>query len=479
MKKLVIHFLFLMVSLPLFAQEKGTLSFFSGEVKVKEKGEIAWQPARLNMEIKTGDEIKTGPNSKAEIKIGNDLIKIDDNTHFVVAELAKKNLFEVALGKTWFRVKKIKGKEIEVRTHTAVIGVRGTIFSVEVSDGTTLVDVLKGIVEVLIKEKSFIVRGGERFKADTNKPPEEMFEQRKLTPEEEKEFGRGLSNLQREGDLRQEIREVKAEFAEERLLALEVKARDFSAGRSMRDVHGNLVRVEQHLYRPTNSSLRFLNINKRDTTKGDVTNFNYLKSEIQFNKELPEDIGKWPEWIANEIEKDENSSAIQPEWMETIISNGTPGDKDADRMRWKSEWDENKGSLGDLRFFIYHGGTKIETEYSKDWKDVDRPFESCESGYLEDEQIKIVNDLNGKEAGRLTVSSYLINNDGNKMTEEGLERMGIFEALKETGLECRIENTGEFTLLNKPIDIIFTADIIIAALKELAGTVTAATIEAK
>ena len=109
-----------MVSLPLFAQENGVLSFFSGEVKVK----VDWQPARLNMSIKAGDEIKTGPDSKAEIKIGKDLIKIDSQTHFVVTELAKKSLFEVALGKAWFRVKKIRGKEIEVKTPTAVVGVR-------------------------------------------------------------------------------------------------------------------------------------------------------------------------------------------------------------------------------------------------------------------------------------------------------------------------------------------------------------------
>ncbi|MBU0566441.1 FecR family protein, partial [bacterium] len=206
MKKLIISFLFLMVSLPLFAQENGALSFFSGEVKVKENGRD-WQPARLNMEIKTGDEIKTGADSKAEIKIGNDLIKIDGNTHFVVAELAKKSLFEVALGKAWFRVKKIRGNTIEVKTPTAVVGVRGTIFSIEVRDGITLLDVLKGMVEALIKEKSFIVRGGEGLRTDPAGPV-----RRKLTPDEKKVFRKKVASLTPEGqrsNLQSEIRSVR------------------------------------------------------------------------------------------------------------------------------------------------------------------------------------------------------------------------------------------------------------------------------
>lgn len=497
MKRLVIFsFLFLMTSLPLFAQGNGTLSFFSGEVKIKEKGEISWQPAKLNMSIKAGDEIKTGPDSKAEIRIGNDLIKIDGNTHFVVAELAKKNLFEVALGKAWFRVKKIRGKEIEVRTPTAVVGVRGTIFSVEVRDGITLLDVLKGMVEALIKENSFIVRGGEGLRADPAGPI-----RRKLTPDEKKVFRKNMASLTLEGqrsNLQMEVRSVRTEFARERIEALMVKARDFSAGRSMRDVHQNLVRVEQHLYRPTNSSLRFFNINKRETNIGDVTNFNYLKNEIVFNKELPEDISKWPEWIANEIEEDKevsttnfeqqdnlqpqettsvSSTDLHPELMETIISNGRPDDEGADQMRWYSQWDKSKEQLKEAEFSI--NGVKYYREWGND-------PDFVEPGYsdLQGENVKViydcgVTDAKGEEAGRLKLHSWLINNDGKVMTEERLEKMNFFEALKETGYEFRVESFGETPLLNKPIDIIFTADIIIAALRELAGAVTAATIEAE
>ena len=502
MKKLIISFLFLMVSLPLFAQENGALSFFSGEVKVKENGRD-WQPARLNMEIKTGDEIKTGADSKAEIKIGNDLIKIDGNTHFVVAELAKKSLFEVALGKAWFRVKKIRGNTIEVKTPTAVVGVRGTIFSIEVRDGITLLDVLKGMVEALIKEKSFIVRGGEGLRTDPAGPV-----RRKLTPDEKKVFRKKVASLTPEGqrsNLQSEIRSVRAEFAKERVQALQVKARDFSAGRSMRDRYQNLVRVEQHLYRPTNSSLRFFNINKRETTRGDVTNFNYLKNEIQFNKELPEDISKWPEWIANEIEEDKEvtttdvareanlepqdnlqsqettnvSSTIHPKSMETIISNGKPAE-DADRMRWLSKWNGSK--LGDPKFWIDKGEDGLGyVEYSNDWRTESEKDGDKELWSREVVQIRKLDNTSPIPDGELLISSALIDNNGNIMTKDRLKEMGIFEALEKTGFEYRVESdpNSRYRLLLNPIDIIFTADIIIAALKELAGAVTAATIEAK
>ncbi|MBU1613806.1 hypothetical protein KJ693_00690, partial [bacterium] len=214
---------------------------------------------------------------------------------------------------------------------------------------------------------------------------------------------------------------------------------------------------------------------------------------------------KWPEWIANEIEEDKEvtttdvareanlepqdnlqsqettnvSSTIHPKSMETIISNGKPAE-DADRMRWLSKWNGSK--LGDPKFWIDKGEDGLGyVEYSNDWRTESEKDGDKELWSREVVQIRKLDNTSPNPDGELLISSALIDNNGNIMTKDRLKEMGIFEALEKTGFEYRVESdpNSRYRLLLNPIDIVFTADIIIAALKELAGAVTAATIEAK
>lgn len=112
--------------------------------------------AKLNIGIFEGDPIPpgatiaTGPSTTAELKLtpNGSIIKLAKTTTFKVASLATtstdKNAFELAAGKV--RAIAAKGGNYEVKTQTAVCGVRGTDFAVVNEGGKSLLMVAKGLV---------------------------------------------------------------------------------------------------------------------------------------------------------------------------------------------------------------------------------------------------------------------------------------------------------------------------------------------
>lgn len=459
--------LFLLVANIVFAEWR--LSFLIGDVEIEREERLLL--SKLNMEIKSGDKITTKPNSYCEIKDGDDLIKIEENTEFVVSNIVEnKDWFKIVVGKIFARIKRLSGKDFQLYTPTAVMGLRGTVFSVEVRNGITKIAVFRGEIEAFVKEKRFVIKKDELFKVDVKQPEDKQIEKRRMGYKDKEEFKERFREVEEEekSQLKEEIRKIRQEIQDEKISILEVKRRDFSSGRTMRDRWGNITRVEQHLYLPDNYRIKFVNLNKRDSYQGDAPEFSYFSTEAKFNKELPDDVSKWHEWIAQEMDKDVKSD-LHPEWVETVLANGRPQD-DCDRMKWTSEWDSSKNELKEPHFFIDKGGdVEGYKEYSKDWRDTNYQFP--DSGYLEDEKIKIINDLNGNEAGKLKIRTWLINNDGRRLTESELKSMDLWKAVKETGFELRIENYENNLIINKPIDIIFTLDIVIAGIKELAGYV--------
>jgi len=84
---------------------------------------------------------------------------------------------------------------------------------------------------------------------------------------------------------------------------------DISAGRTLRDIHGNLVRVEQRLIRPSADQVQFVNLVKRDSyvykgffeyNGGGGARKDSMDASITFNKTLPENINEWPSFFSSE-----------------------------------------------------------------------------------------------------------------------------------------------------------------------------------
>ena len=102
--------------------------------------------------IPSGSTIVTGPSTTAELRIrpNGSILKIASNTTFTVAALATapkgKNAIALASGKV--RTVAAKGSNFEMRSQTAVCGVRGTDFSFGVEAGAkALLMVADGVVQ--------------------------------------------------------------------------------------------------------------------------------------------------------------------------------------------------------------------------------------------------------------------------------------------------------------------------------------------
>jgi len=135
------------------------VTLLEGKVEVIKKGMIKPQPLALGDYAAHGDRIGTKKGSRIELKLpDNSLIRFDELTTFeiVSVEFDKKTKqrdinVSMVLGKTWANVSKMFGQKgrFAVSTKTAVAGVRGTVYRVNVGeDNTVLVKVYWGEVGV-------------------------------------------------------------------------------------------------------------------------------------------------------------------------------------------------------------------------------------------------------------------------------------------------------------------------------------------
>ena len=163
MYKKIIPILLLISGGLLFAQEKpvGVLEYFDNarEISVQDSEGFEYKYVRFGMDLKPGDIITT-KNTHAEVRLSpnGSIIKIAANTRFSVDSLqgredASKNVFSLAAGKIRMVAARNIKSRYEVRTPTAVCGVRGTDFGLEVIEGVRdAAAVLSGEIEFISKE---------------------------------------------------------------------------------------------------------------------------------------------------------------------------------------------------------------------------------------------------------------------------------------------------------------------------------------
>lgn len=111
--------------------------------------------------LEQGNRFYTDRNSRLELKLPDDsYIRFNEQTTFELTSLGHENQekqtirVNMILGKTWANVSKLFGKprNFEITTKTAVMGVRGTVYRVNVlQDDTVIVKVYWG--EILVNSK--------------------------------------------------------------------------------------------------------------------------------------------------------------------------------------------------------------------------------------------------------------------------------------------------------------------------------------
>ncbi len=146
---------FLFFSQNLLAAEFGTFMVVKGSVKIESRGTTA--DAKVNSKVQAGDTIISGSESRAKIVMSDrNILNISPNTKMKIEKYTNSpgdknvnlNLLE---GKVRSKVEQKydnKNSKFEVRTATAVAGVRGTEFVTSYNAATKVTEVitLKGQV---------------------------------------------------------------------------------------------------------------------------------------------------------------------------------------------------------------------------------------------------------------------------------------------------------------------------------------------
>jgi hypothetical protein len=164
---------------------KGRIEEIKGKAEIKRVGAPRPVAAGKNMIVNPGDEIHTGPGSEVVVSLENMAINgIKGNTTYSLKSLemnpetkAVQVQVQLPKGKLWSEVGRLKTEDssFTIETPSAVTGVRGTVFRVEVAPETsaTNVSVISGEVgvnskgveapEVVIgKEEALSVKPGEQ-----------------------------------------------------------------------------------------------------------------------------------------------------------------------------------------------------------------------------------------------------------------------------------------------------------------------------
>jgi hypothetical protein len=309
------------ISIPILAAAGPiTLKNASGTVEIKPAADAVWSQARPGTAVPSGAEVRTGVDGRAELRFANKAsVWMKPSTKVALEQQgARRNRIVMMVGSLKIRVPHLGFRDkFEIRTPTAVASVRGTVFSASADEISQGFQTFFGQVDVKTDDgRSFKVPQGMGFDGKSSSLLSRMQEMAGL-----EDWAPGLSDDQRRRDLesfvknRQEIRD----FASDALarnneivqsLAAKVKEDDFAAGRTLTDVHGNLVRVEQRLDRPDAATIEVLNITMRTTYNfGGVHHFSYhgpsgsridaLIAKAEFNTALPDKINDFPSFFSS------------------------------------------------------------------------------------------------------------------------------------------------------------------------------------
>ena len=127
----------------------------SGSVSVS-AGDGSERPAGAGEGLHVGETIQTGPDSRVELAIKRgSVVRIMADSHFsvehsvAVGETGRETQTYLERGRLYAVVERTEAESsFDVRTPTAIAGVRGTSFRVSVGQDTTEVYVVRGSVEV-------------------------------------------------------------------------------------------------------------------------------------------------------------------------------------------------------------------------------------------------------------------------------------------------------------------------------------------
>ncbi|MFC1628276.1 FecR domain-containing protein, partial [Gemmatimonadota bacterium] len=132
------------------------VSFYLGEVGYKKSQSEEWTGLALQQSLFSGDTVKTGAESRLELKAGDEgfVIRIDENSEIELTPQSLENPGTKAKargGRVWSNVRSMAANRnnLTIETPTVLAAVRGTVFRIDVPDlNSTVLRVYEGEVEV-------------------------------------------------------------------------------------------------------------------------------------------------------------------------------------------------------------------------------------------------------------------------------------------------------------------------------------------
>ncbi|MDD5583504.1 MAG: FecR family protein [Candidatus Omnitrophica bacterium] len=149
-RKLILSCICLLFSFSAFAQTAKIIDV-KGDVSVKKGPAASWEKAATNTFLEALAEIKTGKDSKCTLIFDDqmkNILTVRENSQITLTEIKPVNI-SLPQGRVFALIDDIKKVEkFEIRTPTAVAGVRGTGESVEFNNGVSIIQCLQSVVNV-------------------------------------------------------------------------------------------------------------------------------------------------------------------------------------------------------------------------------------------------------------------------------------------------------------------------------------------
>jgi outer membrane protein OmpA-like peptidoglycan-associated protein len=146
----------LVIRNPLLVQETPVITYLSGEVYYADEQSEDWAEPEAGQKLKQGTILKTGIDGEMDIRLSSEtLLRLDNNSVMILEKSTLKNVnLTLTEGRLYGRFHKLfNSQDINVKTETAVAGIRGTDLVFESKEGESVVYALSGITEVYNPEQ--------------------------------------------------------------------------------------------------------------------------------------------------------------------------------------------------------------------------------------------------------------------------------------------------------------------------------------
>jgi len=261
------------------AAPRGIVVVPHGLIEVRVSQTEAWQPLEKPASLAEGNEVKTGPESTADVLLSDgSKLSLSSKAEFAVESTKTvETAFKLGLGKMKAYFAGAFAGRMKVRTPTAVAAVRGTEFELSAGqDGRTQVTVDEGHLEVSDKQgRQAVITSEETLSIGEGGMDKPVFVS--LHDEHAQQPVRPFA-------VRMELANDQTRGMVEELRNRELKANEAQLGKTVVDAFGRRVRLEEYVLRPASNIFKLLFLSHRENR------FDWGHITETFHGRIPDDI---------------------------------------------------------------------------------------------------------------------------------------------------------------------------------------------